>query len=199
MRLTDDDLREVLKRAEEIERTGEPAEVADTDVQAIISAATEAGYGRAAVERAISERFDLVTPVVGARVFAKANERYYVADIVSVDAGGVRVKFVKGGEHVVATSDIRRCALVPGAEVSCDWPWWGPWRCSLVTYDERSGYLKLSDRWGSTTICHLGDIWIEPEKKLAKRQMGKGRVVALLSAGAGIGALIGSVITALVL
>ena len=172
MRLTDDELRDVLERAEESQ-----------------------------VARTLRERLNLVAPpAAGDRVFAKsADGKFYVADVVSISGDDVRVRFLRGSEHVVTLDQLRPASFVPGQRVMFDWPWWGPWSCSVITYDQPSQFLKLSDRWGSTTTAHVSDVWLEPERKLDTRNPRTRIYVALLGAGAGVGALIGSILTALVM
>jgi hypothetical protein len=201
MRLTDDELRDVLERAEEIQRTSRRGADMNAELEAVIGAAEEVGITRAAVERALRERLNLVSPpAIGDRVFAKsADGKYYVAEVVSTSGDDVRVRFLRGGEHVVMLDQLRPCSFVPGQRVMFDWPWWGPWSCSVITYDPPSQFLKLSDRWGSTTTAHVSDVWLEPERKPDTRSPRARVYVALLGAGAGVGALIGSIITALIM
>jgi len=177
MRLTDDELRDVLERAEEIQRTSRSGDEMRAELEAVIGAGEEVGLTRAAVERALRERLDLgPLPVVGDRVFARsADGRYYVADVLAISGDDIRVRFLRGTEHVVAPDQVRPCSFVPGKRVMCDWPWWGPWSWSVITYDPPSRYLKLSDRWGSTTTCHVSDVWIEPERKPNDQARASGR------------------------
>jgi hypothetical protein len=62
MRLTDDELRDVLERAEEIQRTSRRGELMNGELEAVIGAAEEVGLTRAAVGRALRERLNLVSP-----------------------------------------------------------------------------------------------------------------------------------------
>jgi hypothetical protein len=201
MRLTDDELRDVLERAEEIQRTSRSGDAMRAELEAVIGAGEEVGLTRAAVERALRERLDLgPPPVVGDRVFGRsADGRYYVADVVSISGDDIRVRFLRGSEHVLSADQVRSCSFVPGQRVMCDWPWWGPWSCTVITYDPPSQYLKLSDRWGSSTTCHVSDVWIEPERKPNDRALRKRASATLTGLGAGLGALVGSVITALIM
>lgn len=201
MRLTDDELRDVLERAEEIQLATRSGEEMRAELEAVIGAAEEVGLTRAAVERALRERLDLgPPPTVGDRVFARsADGRYYVADVVSISGDDIRVRFLRGSEHAVTADQVRRCSFVPGQRVMYDWPWWGPWSCTVITYDPPSQYFKLSDRWGSSTTCHVSDVWIEPERKPDDRALRKRASATLISVGAGLGALVGSLITALIM
>ena len=77
-----------------------------------------------------------------------------------------------------------------------DWPWWGPWTCTVVAYDAAKQRLKVSDGWGSTRTFKVAEVWVAPRKVGASRMR---VVVTLLGAGAGLGAIIGSIITALLM
>lgn len=201
MRLTDDELRDVLERAEEIQRTSRSGEEMRAELEAVIGAGEGVGLTRAAVERALREHLDLgPPPVVGDRVFARsADGRYYVADVVSISGDELRVRFLRGSEHTVTADQVRPCSFVPGQRVMCEWPMWGPWSCTVVIYDPPSQYLKLSDRWGSSTTCHVSDVWIEPERRPNDRALRKRASATLIGLGAGLGALVGSLITALIM
>jgi hypothetical protein len=200
VRLTDDELRDVLERAEEIERTTRRGDKMNAELEAVISAAEEVGLTRVAVERALRERLNLVAPPsVGDRVFAKsADGKAYVADVISIEGDDVRVRFLRGSEHVVTLDQVKPCSLVPGQRVMHDWPWWGPWSCVVISYDAPAQYVKLSDRWGSTTTCHVADVWLEPERKRTNRSV-RQRVYATMIGVGGLGAIIGSIITALLM
>ncbi|MGQ0643246.1 MAG: hypothetical protein ACT4P6_21080 [Gemmatimonadaceae bacterium] len=82
MRLTDDELRDVLARAEEIQRTTRHGSEWNAELAAVTGAAEEVGLSRQAVERALNERFSfLVTPPApGTLIWAKsADGKFYVA------------------------------------------------------------------------------------------------------------------------
>jgi hypothetical protein len=201
MRLTDDELRDVLERAEEIQRTTRRGDQMHAELEAVIGAAEEVGLTRVAVERALRERLNIVAPpTAGDRVFARsADGKFYVADVLSVSEDDVRVRFLRGSESVVPADELKPCSFLPGERVMYDWPWWGPWSCTVISYHAPSQYLKLSDRWGSTTTCHVSDVWLEPERKVDDRAARKRVYAKLLGVGAGFGALVGSIITALLM
>ena len=201
MRLTDDELRDVLERAEEIERTTRHGDQMQAELEAVIGAAEEVGLTRAAVERALRERLDLVAPpAVGDRVFARsADDKFHVADVLSIAGDHIRVRFLRGGEHVLTADEVKPCSFVPGQRVMCDWPWWGPWSCTVISYHSPTQYLKLSDRWGSTTTCQVADVWLEPDRKADNRGPRKRISATLMGASAVLGGLVGSLITALLM
>lgn len=201
MRLTDDELRDVLARAAEIERTARYGPEWNAELAAVIGAAEEVGLSRQAVERALTERFNLPTapPVVGSLTWARsADGKFYVAEVVSTSEDGARVRFLRGSEHHLALDDLRPCAFIPGERVACHWPMWGPWTCTVVSYDAARQRVKLTDGWGSTKTFSVSEVWLAPAK--ADTGTVPKRVYAtLLGAGAVAGALLGSILTALLM
>lgn len=201
MRLTDDELRDVLARAEEIQRASRHGTEMTAELEAVIGAAEEVGLARPAVERALRERLALpaAPPAVGALAFARsADDKFYAAEVLSVSAEGVRVRFLRGSEHVVTLDQLRPCAFLPGERVVCNWPWWGPWTCTVVGYDPVKQRVKLSDGWDTKTFP-IAEVWLADARK-ARASGARTRVYAtLIGAGAGVGALVGSIITALLM
>lgn len=203
MRLTDDELRDVLARAEEIQRATRRSDEMDAELEAVIEAAEEIGLARPAVERALRERLDLsaTPPAVGTLAFAKsADGKFYVAEVLSISTDDVRVRFLRGGEHLVSPDELRPCSFIPGERVTCDWPWWGPWTCTVVAYDAATQYVDLSDGWGSTETFPVAEVWVTPPQKADIAKGARRRVyMTLIGAGAGLGALLGSFVTALLM
>jgi hypothetical protein len=200
MPLTDDELRDVLARAEEIQRTSRQGPEWNAELAAVIGAAQEVGLSRQAVERAIQERLNLPArpPDVGTLAWAKsADGKFYVAEVLATSDDGARVGYLRGSEHQVGLNELRPCAFIPGQRIVCNWPWWGPFTGTLVSYDAVKKRVKLSDGWGTKTFP-IAEVWLAPEKvPLSSRRT---RVyVALVGAGVAAGAAIGSVITALVM
>jgi hypothetical protein len=74
---------------------------------------------------------------------------------------------------------------------------WGPWTCTVIGYDSVKQRVKLSDGWGYTRTFPVSEVWLPPTK--ADARTARQRVYAFLIAGATAGALIGSVITALLM
>ncbi|MDQ3697069.1 MAG: tudor domain-containing protein [Gemmatimonadota bacterium] len=202
MRLTDEELRDVLARAEEIQRASRHGHEMNAELQAVIGAAEEMGLARPAVERALRERLDLsvTPPEVGTLAFARsADGKFYVAEVLSISTDGVRVRFLRGSEHLVTLDQLRPCSFIPGERLVCNWPWWGPWTCTVVTYDAVKQRVKLSDGWGYTSTFPVAEVWLPPARK-AEARGARARVYAtLIGTGAGLGALVGSIITALLM
>jgi len=201
MQLSDDELRDVLTRAEEIQRSSRTADSMQAEIEAVIGAGEAVGLARPALERALRERLELMPmspPTPGSLVFAQsADGKFYVAEVISVASDSARVRFMRGSEHTVTPEQMRPCSFLPGERVVVNWPWWGPWTCTVVSFDADKRKVKLYDGWGETRAFPIAEVW-QAGKKAAKS--GRWRVyLTTLSAGAGIGALIGSAITALLM
>jgi hypothetical protein len=198
--MTDDELRHVFARAEEIQREASHRDDMKAELEAVVGAAEEVGFTRNAIERALREHLNLPAspPVVGALAFARsADGKSYVAEVLATSPHGVRVRFLGGSEHMVTLDHIRPCSFIPGARVAVNWPWWGPWTCNVVSFDAHKQRVTLNDGWGSTKTFPISEVWLDPPRKPHARS-GRARIYAtLLGAGAGIGALVGSIITAL--
>ncbi|HEY0306167.1 MAG TPA: tudor domain-containing protein [Longimicrobiales bacterium] len=193
----DDEMRQVLQRAAQLEQA---ASLDAEEIETLLQAADEVGIPRAAVERALRERSTTlpVAPVAGSLVFAPSADRmYYVAEVLEVLPAGFRVRFLRGGEHVVQLEDLRPCSFLPGQRVQAKWPGWGNWTCTVVGYDAAEQALTLSDGWSEARKFNIADVWLSP----AKPQVGpnRARLRAALLGAAAAGAAIGSIITALLL
>jgi hypothetical protein len=198
MQLSDDELREVLTRAEEIQRGSRTFGVMKSEMEAVIGAGEAVGLARPAIERALRERFDVAAPPTpGSLVFAQsADGKYYVAEVVSAADASVRVRYLRGSEHVVTAEQLRPCAFLPGEKVIANWPWWGPWTCTVISYDAARQKVKLTDGWGDTKSFPISDVWQSGRKAWS----GRLRMSATwLSIGAAAGAVVGSAVTALLL
>ena len=194
MGLEHEEMRDVLVRAAEIERTT-PSRM---DLDIVMQAAEEVGIPRAAVERALRERLALPMkpPSRGDLVFARsADGKYYVAEVITVSEDSCSVRYLRGGEHAVALDELRACSFLPGERVVCDWPHWGAWTCTVLSYDAEARRVNVTDGWGESREFRIAEVWIAPRTSTSLRRR---MVTALISAGAA-GAAIGSVLTALLL
>lgn len=95
MRLTDEELRDVLARAEEIERAARRGDAWNAELAAVIGAAEEVGLSRHAVERALAGRLNLPATPPGQR---HAVRRLPVlrADAHVAELGGVEGQWPSG-------------------------------------------------------------------------------------------------------
>ena len=199
MRLSDDELRDVLTRAEEIQRSSRSVDTMQSEIEAVIGAGEAVGLDRTAIERAIRERFDVAAsaPKPGSLVFAQsADGKYYVAEVVSVSSNDVRVRYVRGSEHTVTPDELRPAAFLPGEKVVANWPWWGPWTCTVISYDAARQKVKLTDGWGYTKTFPISEVWQSGRKPWSGRM----RIAATwLSVGVALGAAVGGTLAALLL
>jgi hypothetical protein len=197
MQLSDDELREVLARAEEIQRGSRSVDTMQAEMEVVIGAGEAVGLARPAIERALRERFDVAStlPTPGSLVFAQsADGKYYVAEVVAATSDSVRVRYVRGSEHTVTPDQLRPCAFLPGEKVIANWPWWGPWTCTVISYDAARQKVKLSDGWGYTKTFPIAEVWQSGRKAWS----GRLRIAATwLSVGLGLGAILGATLTRL--
>ena len=198
-RLSDQDLRDVLARAEEIQKNSRNADYMRAEMEAVIGAGEAVGLNRPAVERALRERLELgviVAPEVGSLVFAQsADGKYYVAEVLSVRDDTLRVKYLRGSQHTVTLDQVRAASFLPGERVVANWPWWGPWTCTIISYDAAKEKVKLSDGWGDSKSFPISEVWQTNRTAWS----GKFRIAATwLSIGIGLGAILGATLTRLI-
>lgn len=191
-------MREVLARAEEIQLHSELEDPESAQIEAIVAAAEEAGLSRDAVLQALRERLNVgaAPPALGERVFAESTDgKLYVAEVLEVGEGAVRVRFAKGGERTVPLSATHPCAFLPGQRVVCPWPNWGWWTCTVVSYDAEKGVLQASDGWSTTATFAIADVRLDPPRqKRAQSPMPRLRfflysLATGVALGSGLGAL----------
>lgn len=198
-RLSDDEFRDVLARAEEIQREARDGDDWHAELQAVVQAGQEIGLPRYAIEQAIRERLDVPyrLPEEGELTFARsANGRYYVAEVLSASLEGIRVRFLRGGEHTVLLNELRPCSFLPGEKIGVPWPLWGDVTSTVESYHAEHQQVVVSDGWGGSHVCSIAEVWIEPPRPPKSVAHARRRVyVTLLSAGAAAGAIIGSLIT----
>ncbi len=193
----DDEMRQVLQRAAELERM---APLGPADVDTLLHAADQVGIPRTAIERALRERqVQLpIPPTIGQPVFARsADDNYYVAEVTATAGDTVTIRFLRGGERTVPIDDVKPCSFLPGERVQVKWPGWGNWTCTVVSYDVDRKQLTVTDGWSESRIFEIADVWINPRK--AVRPGARSKMRAALIGAAAAGAAIGSLITALVI
>lgn len=162
--LTEDDIKGVLARAEEINLGTDASE--DSDV--VLLAAEEAGLPREAIEQALREQIGLFSesPKVDDLVFAKStDDHHYIATVTAVIDNGFHVRFLKGGESKLPLQHLRPCGFLPGEELTVHWPWWGWWVVTVLNYDSESRRVRVSDGWGSEEWFSLTDVRLDPARK----------------------------------
>lgn len=201
MRLSDDELKAVLARAEEIERTRRQGDAWHSEVNAVVVAGQEIGLSREAMEQALAERVGMpvAPPAPGAMVWARSTDgQYYVAEVLSASEREVRVRYLRGGEHTVPLDGMRAAGFLPGEKVMVDWPMWGPAECSVVSWDSPRQRLKVADSWGLVKTFPVAEVWRRPERSpvTSAGTRGMGWIIA---ASGTVGALIGGTLMALLL
>lgn len=195
--LTEEETRQVLARAEAIQARSGSGTTPMVSVGAILGAAEEAGLSREAVEQALRERATLVpeTPKSGDLAYARSVDgREYVAEVLEADRDWLRVRFLNGGEQSVRSDQVRPASFPPGERVTCPWPGWGWWPCTVLSYDRDRRSVRVTDNWGANKTFALSDIRIDPPR--ARRAFGRTRLVlTVLAVGAATGGLLGALTT----
>lgn len=178
LRLTEEELTQTIQRAREISGQSAVALEAAGETEQYIQIAEELGIPREAIELALRERQALPTQdfSAGEIVFApSADGFWYPATITVAGAHTAQVRFIKGGEHSVALTDLRPLGLVPGRKIEANLKSWGWWGGTLDTYEPKNGKIVM-DSWGEKNKTTLADIRLTPKiasppTKLEQRQM----------------------------
>ena len=200
MRLADDDIRDLLARAEEIDRSLN-GDAMRAELELVMQAAEEVGISRSAIERALRERLDLphLAPTVGDLVFAQSvNGKFYAAEIVAAKPDGMHVRYLSGGEDTVTLEQLRACSFRPGERVAVQWPWWGACTCTVVRYDAAAQRVTVDDGWGETRAFPIAEVWLAAPRRSPFGRTRARMHATLIGVGALLGAIFGSIITALV-
>jgi len=187
--LTEDEIKGLLARAEEIHLGTSAGE----DSDAVILAAQEAGLPREVVEQALREQFELFPepPAPGDLVYAKSTDDHlYVAEVTANTDSGIQVRFLKGGESTVHLQHLRPTSFLPGEQLTVHWPWWGWWDVTVLNYDAESSRVRVDDGWGDEMWFPLSDVRLGPPKAKNKRKAIAWRYATLIAASGTVGAVI---------
>lgn len=164
--LTPEQAREVLARAEDIQRRMDAGEVHSVGADALLAAAEEAGLSREAIEQALAE----VSPQplqrvsAGQLVFAlSADKKYYPAEVLATGPREVLVRFMSGGEHSLLPEQVRPARFLPGEKISCPLPFWGWWACKVVKFDHDAMEVTVTDDWNTFTF-DVSKVRLDPPK-----------------------------------
>lgn len=189
--LSEEQVRDVLARAEEIQSRSSAG-----TYDSVIAAAEEAGLTRSAITQAIQERVGafVESPPVGQLVFAKGEKgRYFPAEVVSTSGVHVSIRFLNGSEQTVAFDALRPLTLLPGESVVCPWPDWGFWTCSVVSFDAARRRVRVTDNWGSgEKTFDLDEVFINSPRVQNQESTLSWLLISALTVGGGI---VGSVLT----
>ncbi|MBV6458580.1 MAG: hypothetical protein HONBIEJF_01712 [Fimbriimonadaceae bacterium] len=194
--MTNEQFRDVLARAEEIDMQRALRLEETNETNQLIQAAEEAGLSREAVLTALRERISLTEHPLseGDLVFAQsADDRHYVAKVLSVEGGILHVQFLNGADSAVDRAKCRPFQAVPGSRMQAQWPGWGWWTCNVIAYDSRNQKVQLSDGWSEQRWFHVSDVRLDLRKegRGAPRGM-QALIYAALMVGGGV---IGSLLT----
>jgi hypothetical protein len=193
--LSQEDLTEVLKRAQTLEVSKVTVPEKPNDLETFVRAAEEVGISREAVLQALREKMGHppqgISP--GDRVFAKsADGAFYVATVSQIKDGVATLRFDTGSDHALSLRDLRGFAILPGQKLQVKWPGWGWITVEVEKYDPQAGTVKATDGFQSKTFP-LALVRLPVEK--SRRQLAMNMLlfrVALLSAG--IGGIIGALL-----
>ncbi|MFM9873477.1 MAG: hypothetical protein ACKVQS_08440 [Fimbriimonadaceae bacterium] len=164
-KLNENEIREILKRAEQIHIGATTEE--QSDEKALIKAAEEAGLPRDAVEQALRERLEAqelkATP--GDFIFAPSTDgKLYVAEFLHSSAGQTTARFLNGSEATFPSEQAQVAQFNPGCKVQANWPNFGWWTCTVIAFDKPNRLLRLSDGWGSEKSFPLAEVRTIPPK-----------------------------------
>lgn len=202
LQLSEEDLRETLRRAQEIAgQSRDPAE-SEPVYEGYLKAAEEVGIPREATLQALRERLLIPAETLkpGEMVFAPSVDgAWYPATLVSIGTQTATVRFVDGGDHTCALADLHALALVPGRGVQFDFGDWGWWDATVRKYDPVKGQVHVqagAPVW-ETAKGPLSKVRLAPRKRAPDRRVTRLLLLtSLLSglAGTGIGLLLGSLL-----
>lgn len=152
--LEDEELQATLTRAREIADQGREIGEPGAQYEAYLHAAEEMGVPREAMLQALRERMLIAgeTLEAGQQVFAPSADGFcYVATLLSVSEHTARVRFLEGGEHTCATSDLRPLSLIPGRKLQGDIKGWGWYDCVVKRHNPGEAKVQVAhDDWSET-------------------------------------------------
>lgn len=193
--LSEQDLSEVLTRAQAIQANKVSLEHSKGDLEMFIKAAEEVGINREALLQAIKEKSGqpLEGLHTGDKVFAKsADGAFYLAEVTELDSTIAKVSFNHGTTHTLPLTDLRPFSLLPGQKIEANWPIWGWWEVQIVRYDAEKQLLDVTDGM-ETRKFTLDEIRLKVEKnKTAKSLQSKFYQVAFWAAT--VGAVAGAIL-----
>ncbi len=153
--LTQDELNEVLRRAQQIQDvTAQPA----PDLEEYVNAAEEAGISREATLQALRERlgYPVDTPLPGNLVFARsADGHFYIGKLERVDGQKATVKFLNGSVVPVTQGDLREITLGPGQKVNYFSPSTAMWLNAPVVRVNMEAMTATVNTWGTEETVPL--------------------------------------------
>ena len=155
------ELGEVLRRAQEIQDQTQLMLEPRPDLRAYVDAAEEAGIERDATMQALRERLSFPAEMFkpGEWVFAKsADGFFYVALLMSLEGRKATVQFLTGSDHMCDGNDLRLFSLTPGQKIgyfdkgSGMW-----WEGRLESFNRLSKSVTVT-QWGEQSTLPLEKI-----------------------------------------
>lgn len=193
--LSQEELTEVLRRAQEIETSSHHMH---GGLEEYVAAAEEAGISREATLMALRERLGvpLSLPCEGEMVFAKSGDsHYYIATVTKVEDRLVHCRFMNGSDSKVALGDLREFNLNPGQKLNyqSSGMWWD---AEIVRYNSEARSVTLN-MWGSEETVPLERVRIRQPSNI---ELGKSAGIwlsraAIFLAGSGAGIILMKLLT----
>lgn len=195
-RLSNEDIKDILTRAEELQV--ENAGNASLEIKSFIQSATEAGYDREAIEKAIQERLNppSLDVKVGDVVFAASGDgHFYAANVRSFTDSQVDVEFLAGGKASIPRKSVYPLHLTPGTRVVCNWEGFGWWTCTVLNSDFEEMWVKVSDGMGSEETFPIESIRMVKPRPVGAAKAAADALCFKLIMAASTGGIIGALIT----
>lgn len=185
-KLDEQAIREILVRAEQIHL----GTTEQSEEDALLKAAEEAGLPRNAVEQALRERIAMQANNQGDFIFAPGGDgKLYIAEVLSDQNGITRAKFLNGSEVTFPSDQAMTATFLPGSKVQANWPAFGWWTCTVLGYDKPNRLVRLSDGFGTEKTISLTELRqinpdsINPLIRRAKALFKQNPMVFIIGAG----------------
>lgn len=193
--LSQQDLTEVLQRAQTLEVSKVTAPETHNDLETFLQAAEEVGISRDAVMQALREKMGhpLEGIATGDRVFAKsADGAFYTATVSRIENNLAQVRFINGSDHALSLTDLRGFSILPGQKIQVKWPKWGWWTVTVEKYDPQAGKVTATDGFESKTFP-LEEVRLPVQK--TKQQLARNALLFRVAvAAAGVGGILGALL-----
>jgi hypothetical protein len=195
--LNPDELRDVLKRADEIEQQTKLLLGPHPEMEEYVRAAEEAGLDRDATLQALRERLSVPLESIkpGTQVFARGgDDHFYVATVKAVNGRSVEVRFVSGADHIADVEELRQFSLTPGRPIQAltnTYKFWSG--VKLIRFNRDSGSVTV-DYYGSQEDLPLDRIRLPRERKNVP-MITRGEAWLYAAATGTVGTLLGAAIT----
>jgi hypothetical protein len=154
--LSQEELGATLDRAREIAAQSTELASPGSSFEDYLKAGEELGIPRDAIVQALREQQLIPTHTLreGDAVFApSADGQWYPATLTASGSHTATVRFVNGGEHSCALTDLRPLSLVPGRKIQVNDKDWGWCDADVKSFDERSGKVVANNGWGDASYA----------------------------------------------